>query len=256
MDIQKRQKLKNLLNHWPDGVITTSVWLRQLGISRQLVQSYVQKGWIKSLGSGAYQRITDTVKWYGALSGLQQKNKLLIHVGGPTSIAVHQASHYLRLSNKEKIFLFSQPRIKLPKWFCRNIQQPVQHIRTSCFKSNFSTHVYTYKNIKIRCSSLERAIMECLYISPKYFDLLECYQVLEGLRTLRPYIVQKMLMICSSIKIKRLFLYMAEKANLPVFKKLQLGAVDLGRGDRSIVKNGVYNSKYKISIPKEFAKYK
>ena len=35
MNIQKRGKLKNLLNHWPYEAVATSVWLRKLGISRQ-----------------------------------------------------------------------------------------------------------------------------------------------------------------------------------------------------------------------------
>ena len=48
---------------------------------------------------------------------------------------------------------------------------------------------------------------------------------------------------------------MVEKAQLPVLKKLKLDSILLGSGDRSLVKNGVYNSKYKISIPRELVSY-
>ena len=256
MTIQKREKLKNLQNNWPHGAIVTSIQLRRLGISRQLVQSYIQQGWVKPLGSGAYQKAKDQIKWYGALASLQQQNKLLIHVGGPTAMAVWGASHYLRLSIKERVFLFSEPDTYLPRWFYKHPWKPlIKHIKTSFLGSKLAIKFYNYQNVKISLSSLERAIMECLYISPKHLTLLECYQMLEGLRTLRPSLVQKILVNCNSIKVKRLFLYMAEKANLPVFKKLKLRSINLGSGDRSIVKNGLYNSKYKITLPKELIEY-
>ena len=254
MNIQNRNKLKTLMTNWPQGNVVTSPWLRQLGISRQLVQSYIRAGWIKPLGYGAYQRTNVKVKWYEALAGLQQQRNLPVHIGGPTAIAILGASHYLR-SDKENVFLFSSPGTKLPNWFYQHSwKQSIEHIKTSFLPPKF-TFTHDYQNTKVTLSCMERAIMECLYISPKKFEILECYQILEGLRLLRPVTVQKVLMNCRSIKVKRLFLYMADKANLPVFKKLKLKTIHLGNGDRSIVKNGTYNSKYKISLPKELIDY-
>ena len=256
MDIQNRNKLKTLLNKWPQGSIATSQWLRSLGISRQLVKSYIQAGWIKSLGPGAYQRVDLEITWYKALTGLQKQMKLSVHVGGPTAIFLRGASHYLRPSDKDSVFLFSPPGVSLPKWFYRYPwKQSIEHIKTSFLPPKLAISVHDYQNTKIRISSLERAIMECLYISPKKFEILECYQILEGLRLLRPNVLQKVLINCHSIKVKRLFLYMLEKAQLPVLKKLKLASIPLGSGDRSLVKNGVYNSKYKISIPRELISY-
>ena len=255
MNIQNRNKLKMLLNKWPQGSVVTSRWMRQRGISRQLVQSYIRAGWIKPLGPGAYQRSGLGVKWHEALSGLQKQVNLPVHIGGPTVIALRGASHYLR-SNRESVFLFSSSGVNLSKWFYRYPwEQPIEHIRTSFLPPKLATSTYSYQNTKLILSSLERAIMECLYISPKKFDILECYQILEGLRLLRPNILQKVLLNCNSIRVKRLFLYMTEKAKLPVFSKLKLNSIPLGNGDRSIVKKGVYDSKYKISIPEELMNY-
>ena len=255
MNIQNRNKLKTLLNKWPQGSIVTSQWLRSLEISRQLVQVYIQAGWIKPLGHGAYQRTNVKVKWYEALAGLQQQRNLPIHIGGPTAIAILGASHYLR-SNEENVFLFSLPGTKLPNWFYQHSwKQSIVHVKTSFLPLNLGITTHEYQNIKVTLSCMERAIMECLYISPKKFDILECYQILEGLRLLRPTTLQKILMNCQSIKVKRLFLYMADKANLPVFKKLKPKTIHLGNGDRSIIKNGTYDSKYKISLPKELIDY-
>jgi len=62
--------------------------------------------------------------------------------------------------------------------------------------------------------------------------------------------VQKLLEACKSIKVKRLFLYMADKANHDWVRYLNLDNVDLGSGKRSIVADGVYVAKYQITVPK------
>ncbi|WP_417659262.1 type IV toxin-antitoxin system AbiEi family antitoxin domain-containing protein [Pseudidiomarina sp.] len=50
---------------------------------------------------------------------------------------------------------------------------------------------------------------------------------------------------------KRLFLYLAEKANHDWVQYLDLSSVNLGSGKRAIVANGVYIPKYQITVPKE-----
>jgi hypothetical protein len=47
---------------------------------------------------------------------------------------------------------------------------------------------------------------------------------------------------------------MAEKAGHGWFKQLNLANVDLGKGKRSIVKNGAFVDKYAITVPKELEK--
>ena len=96
--------------------------------------------------------------------------------------------------------------------------------------------------------------MECLYLSPNKQDILECYQIFEGLVNLKPKLVTELLKVCTSVKVKRLFLYMAEKANHQWFQFLRTDQFDLGSGRRMITPMGVYNAKYLISIPKELAK--
>ena len=94
-------------------------------------------------------------------------------------------------------------------------------------------------------------MLECLFLMPKKQELIECYQLMEGLNNLRPNLVQNLLENCTSIKVKRLFLFLAERAGHSWVKHLNIDKIDLGSGKRSIVKNGVYNSKYKITLPKE-----
>ncbi len=96
-------------------------------------------------------------------------------------------------------------------------------------------------------------MLECLYLAPESFDLVECYQIMEGLNNLRPKLVQQLLEACTSIKAKRLFLFMAEKSGRQWLHYLDVSKVNLGSGVRSLAKDGAYVSKYKITVPKELA---
>jgi hypothetical protein len=110
-------------------------------------------------------------------------------------------------------------------------------------------------NIEVTLSTPERGILECLYLSPNKMDLVECYEIAQGLMSLRPHLMQKLLEACDSIKVKRLFLYMAEKAGLPVMRYLNLSAINLGTGERSLAQGGVHNAKYRLTVPAELANH-
>ena len=104
-------------------------------------------------------------------------------------------------------------------------------------------------------SSPARAMLECLYLAPEKQELLECFELMEGLNNLRPKVVQELLEQCTSVKVKRLFLYLADKAGHEWLQYLDLQKIDLGSGKRSLVKNGVYVAKYQITVPKELAEH-
>lgn len=255
MSLLQERKLQNLLEHWPHGLVATSSWLKEMSISNQLAQRYLKSGWVESLGRGAYKRANDTINWAAGLASMQTQLAINVHLAGPSALAIQGYSHYLRLGN-EKIFLLTQPKQKLPNWFMEyDWKNPIVHTQTSILPFSLATSKYDFNSTKITASSPERAILECLYLSPKHLDILECYQILEGLTTLRPKTLQELLELCKSIRVKRLFLFMASKAKLPVLAYLNLNKIKLGTGDRMLVKNGVYDAQYKISIPKELSDY-
>ncbi|MDL2227910.1 type IV toxin-antitoxin system AbiEi family antitoxin domain-containing protein [Bacteroidales bacterium OttesenSCG-928-K03] len=103
----------------------------------------------------------------------------------------------------------------------------------------------------MKISNADRAIMECLALCPEKFPLQESYELMETLTFLRPKKVEELLLNCKSIKTKRLFLHFAEKANHLWFKHLDINKIDLGTGNRSLVKSGVLVPKYKLTLPKE-----
>ncbi|HUX55760.1 MAG TPA: type IV toxin-antitoxin system AbiEi family antitoxin [Bacteroidales bacterium] len=253
MATQNETKLKILVRNLEPGTIVLAHWLEELGISRSLLNHYLHSGWLEAVGRGAYKRPNDNVKWIGGIYSLQNQAKLNIHIGATSALSILGLSHYFRLG-KETVYLFSPYRVKLPKWFDDyDWGTLVNHQQTSFIPEIVGLVKQDVKNISVKISSPERAIMECLYLSPKKLDLIECYHLMEGLVNLKPKLVQELLDTCNSVRVKRLFLYLAEKVNHQWLNFLDNSNIDLGNGNRRISENGVYISKYQITIPRELA---
>jgi len=253
MTTHNQTKLKTVFKLLQSNSVITSSLLNNNGISRHLRKYYIESGWLEPLGRGAYKSPDDKVEWHGAVNAIQHQTNTKVHVGALSALTLHGYSHYFRL-NKEVLQLFSPLKETLPKWFTDyDWNVDVFHKSTSFLPDGLGIKGADIKGVQINISTPERAILECLYLAPKNMDLVECYQVLEGLVNLKPKLVTELLLACNSLKIRRLFLYMAEKANHQWFHFLKADNVDLGKGDRMITKKGVYNAKYLISIPKELA---
>lgn len=251
MTTNNDKKLMRLLSNHIPGTVLLASWLEKNGFSRDLQQYYLKSGWLESYGIGAFKRPNENVKWTGALNSLQRQTELQVHVGGLTSISLQGLSHYVRME-KEPLYLFSPQYVKLPKWFLnQEWSNQIIHVKTKFLPANSALFEYSRDGLKLQLSSPERAILECLYLAPDRFDMMEGYQILEGLVNLRPKVLQELLENCSSIKVKRLFLFMASKARHQWLDFVDQTRIELGTGDRVIVKGGVYISKYKISLPKE-----
>lgn len=253
MTAHKETKLKTLFRLLYSNTVITSSLLDKNGITRHLRRYYQSSGWVEPLGRGAYKKPGEAAEWQAGVNALQKQLNIKVHVGGLTALNLQGFSHYFRL-NKEKLYLFSPLQTRIPKWFA-NYDWNVGLILkpTSFLPQHLGIKEMDVKDIKVNVSTPERAILECLFTAPLNTDLIECYQVLEGLVNLKPKLVSELVSSCNSIKVKRLFLYMAEKVNHKWFQFLELDELELGSGDRMIVENGAYNSKYKITIPKELA---
>ncbi|NCC53420.1 MAG: hypothetical protein EOM20_19715 [Spartobacteria bacterium] len=254
MTTNNERKIQKLLDmHQPQTVLTAQ-WLEQNGISHDLQKHYRKSGWLESIGTGAFRRPNDQVGWEGGLFAIQTQIKLPVHAGALTALSLQGYAHYLRLG-AETVFLFSPPKTNLPAWF-RNHDwgRRVHHCKTSILPPALALTDQGAGNFSIQISTPERAILECLYLAPASVDLVECYQIMEGLTNLRPKLLQPLLEQCSSIKVKRLFLYMADKAGHSWNKRLDTAALDLGSGARTITSGGVYVSRFALTIPEELAK--
>ncbi len=253
MTTNSDKKLMSLLDNHVPGTVLLASWLEKNGISRDLQQYYLKSGWLESYGIGAFKRPNEKVEWTGALNTLQRQTEISLHLGGLTSLSIQGLSHFIRMA-KEPLYLFSPQYVKLPKWFqSQEWSTRIIHVKTKFLPANSALSEYSLDAIKLQISSAERAILECLHLTPNRFDMVECYQILEGLANLRPKILQELLEKCNSVKVKRLFLYMVSKAKHQWLNFVDQSKIELGTGDRVIVKGGVYISKFKISIPKDLA---
>jgi hypothetical protein len=177
--------------------------------------------------------------------------KLKVHVGSKTSLQMMGISHYLPLG-MEVIYLFGSPGEKLPSWFRNyNWDKTVNYSITKLFPPEIALTKKNIGNYFIKLSSPERAIMETLYLVPQKQTYEESTLLMENLITLRPELVQKLLESCNSIKVKRLFMFLAESFGHPWVKRIDLSNVNFGKGKRVIAKGGHFDSKYNISVPKD-----
>ena len=246
-------KLKKLLQEHVPGTVLLASWLEKNGFSYDLQKYYRRSGWLESIGTGAFKMSKENLAWQGGLFALQSQAKLPVHVGGLTALSLHGYAHYFRLG-EEIVYLFSPAQIKLPAWFYKhNWDAKIKHIQTSILPPDLGFVAFEDKSLSIQIATPERAILECLYLTPNNLDLVESYQVFEGLTNIRPKLMQKLLEACNSVKVKRLFLYMANKAQHQWLSFIDQSGITLGKGDRSLIKGGVYISQFHISVPKELA---
>jgi hypothetical protein len=245
-------KINKLLSTHLSGTVLLAAWLTKQGYSLDLQKRYRKSNWLKSIGNGAMVRAGDEIGYEGAVYALQKQADMTIHPGGRTALSLQGKAHYLELAARKAV-LFGGAKERLPSWFQKHDWGlAVSYHPTSFLPSNAGLTDVEMKTFSIKVSSPVRALMECLYLAPEEQELMECFELMEGLNNVRPQIVQSLLEQCQSVKVKRLFMYMAEKAGHDWVQYLDLKKVDFGSGKRSIVENGVYVAKYQITMPREF----
>ncbi len=252
MNTVKEAKINHLLKSIPANTVILSSWLTSNGYSHELQRRYRNSKWFESIGTGAMIRSGDKISYEGALYALQTQMDSDIHPGGKTALSILGKAHYLELSSK-KAFLFGNNDQLLPTWFKKyNWGIEIDYHATSFLPTNLGLETVEINGFSLKISETVRAMMECLYLAPQEQSITECYELMEGLNNLLPKKVQLLLEVCNSIKVKRLFLYMAEKAGHEWFKNLSLDKINLGEGKRSLIspdEKGNYVDKYKIVIP-------
>lgn len=250
--ITNYSKLSKMMQEYPKGLVLLSSWLVSEGYSYELQQQYRKSGWLKSIGKGAMVKSGDPLLLSGALSAFQFQAKINIHYGGRSALELQGVSHYLQLG-KSEVTLFALGQTKSPSWFAENKwDEDYKIFKSSLFKNDTIGLVdYQSAGLEHRISTSARAMIECLSLCPNEFSLTEAYELMEGLSTLRPKMVQEILEDCKSIKAKRLFLYFAERAGHSWFKYIDQTKIDLGSGNRSFAGDGALVGKYKLVLPKE-----
>ncbi|MEE9445739.1 MAG: type IV toxin-antitoxin system AbiEi family antitoxin domain-containing protein [Cocleimonas sp.] len=243
------QQLDQLLPH---GMIATKKLLLSQGMALHTIDNALKSKKIQALTSGVYARVGIPVSWWDIVYSLQQTSEQSIYVGGLTAIELQGFAHYLPLSTDYTVHLYSQN--KPPAWLwkvdCGTIFK--WHGTKSLWNKEHSTNLKSYTlgvNVPVTLSTPERAILELLTSVPKSISFDHANEVIQGMTSLSPKKLNDLLLQCKSIKVKRLFLWLAERQNYAWFKKLEVENLNLGSGKRVIAKGGKLDKEYQITVP-------
>jgi hypothetical protein len=245
-------KINKILAKWLPGDVHTLRWFESHGVGQRIAYGYSKTGAIRKIGHGVFSLPDDRLDWMGAIRALQEELALQVHVGGRTALELQGATHNIAGAATPQITIITTERIAVPTWVKDNDwSADLIFRRSSLVSAEQSITEFTRNGITIKLASREQAILELV----DSLDLSESFETAENylssLMTLRPKMMQDLLERCSSFKVKRVFLYLTEKLELPFFSKLQLDAIDLGSGKRVVVKGGHWNPKYQITVPRE-----
>jgi len=263
VSLHNQNKLNKLLDLLPEGVVVPGKWLAEQGYSRQLVRKYVQSKWLQSLGRGVYTRPQTALTWQGLVLGIQQFAHCPLHVGGVSALNLQGYAHYLPLGKDNKansavVHLWGQGKkpVRLPAWvkavdLAETLQfHPRQLFDESAQDVGFELIPIGVRDLQLKVSAPERAIMEVLYdVQGDEHAFTHALELFEGLTSLRPKSVNALLQHCRSIKVKRLFLFMADQFSYPWIARIEKNQLELGSGKRVIVKGGKLDKDYLITVP-------
>ena len=268
----KQPRLKPLLDAVPPGFLVDTRWLRGRGIDPKSIHGYVERGWLERIVQGVYRRPlsgegqakSPAVAWEAALLSLQRILEHDVHLGGMTALHLAGHIHYLYLGGLPQVHFHGD----VPAWLRRlpADTEIVVHGRGlfGGSKTGVSDSDYDYREghrnghaaeiwrWPLLMSGPERAALEALDDLTDEAGFGHLDKVFEGLTTLRPDMLMKLLLECRSIKVRRLFFVFAERHQHVWIKHLDKGRVGFGSGPRALVQGGWFHPEYRIGVPGDF----
>ena len=264
---QNDQKLKFVLDAVPNGYLVDSQWMRSNSVARQSVHDYLKRGWLERAGHGLYRRPaplrsreSDLMEWQTAVLSAQWIMNYAIHVGGESALRLGGHSHYVALGPGRRIFLYGAEQ---PSWlFKLPLDAQLERRSMRLFDGDDFCVEPERANLEafsgtdsaawpLRASTPERAILEALDELPKTASFHVLDMAFQGLANLRPKRLSKLLSLCTSVKVKRLFFVFAERHGHAWLRHVDRSGIDLGKGDRELVKGGKMHKAYRITVPAE-----
>ena len=256
-----RKRLPDLV---PAQHLVTRRWLLTQGVTRHLADNWVKRGRLVVLRPGVYANPSSSLSWKSVVSSLQRMGSDLI-VGGLTSLEVQGRSHFAPLARQYRVNLFG--RDPLPPWINRLGLPARFHRRGTSWlqadpsppdsRDSFGLH-YPFAVFldqdqrlgRLRVSTIERALFEVLSDVPNRFSFEHAELLLDGLPDLIPRRLNALLERTRSVKIKRLFFWLARRQGHGWLKYVPEEKIDLGSGKRHLVQGGHLNRDYLITVPK------
>ena len=239
-------------------MVATKKWLLAQGLGLHFIDNAVRSGKLQLLAAGVYAREECNLGWEGVVASLQRMSECPVHVGGLTALEIAGLSHYLQRGSESHIQLCSDK--PLPRWVNR-IQVDVRlewcGTRRLWPASVMADNRFVREQIwqdnlpPVICSGPEKAFLELLMEVPKTISFEHADQLMQGAHNLSPRKLNTLLEACINVKVKRLFLWLAERHQHSWFKYLTPESYDLGVGKRMVAKQGRLEPRWHITVPRE-----
>lgn len=255
MSVRKDQ-LEVLERVLPHGLIASKKWLLEQGFSRHTLDNYVKSGLLVAVVSGVYSKANVLLTWQGVVCSLQRLMAVPVLVGGVTALELLGLGHYLSVAGKKTVHLYSQ--VKAPPWLNRLplAVEFVWHSPVAGLGADLAmderlvvTHLWREDLPALLFSATERAYLELLADVPEKFSFEHADEIMQGLTSLSPRRLQWLLEHCQSVKVNRLFFWLAERHAYAWLTKLNPERVNFGAGKRVLCKGGKLDAKYQITVP-------
>jgi hypothetical protein len=251
----------------------TKAWLarQDKDLDRHAVDNLLKSRQLDPIAPGVYLRPGSQVSWQSAVASLQNVFRLDLTPGGLAALELNGFAHYLPISRTRRVHLFGKDTIH--KWltsawpeteFVRHVPLPGAE-GTGVVNYEYDTQERLLGKPDIpgqnrnawpfTFSSPERAYLEVLMDVPETISFEHADQLLQGMTTLSPRVMEQLLRKCTHVKVRRLFYWMAQRHSYPWLKKLpepeMLDELGLGSGNRMLVRGGRLDARYKITVPEE-----
>lgn len=253
MNIEAKTKINRLLALGISKGLYFSSWLKKMGYSDQLIRQYRLSGWLSMLDKGVMYRTGSDLSAYSALTCYNTQCEKQFRIAAHSALELFGYNHYVPMG--KPVTMVGHPKQNIPNWMKSNLfDRSIKTFSTEIFTEPQITNI-DKEGLSLLTSTAEQAFLECLLLAPVNYSYMDLFYIMEQLTALRPEVVQHLLESVKSQRVKRMFLYMAEKANHYWFEMLESSKVDLGTSKLQLVKDGVYISKYKITIPRDLYEY-
>lgn len=236
----------------PEGQLVNRAWLKARGFNRPRVDYALRAGKLTAVAHGIYRRPGPALKWEHVVYSLNQMG-CPVRVGGRSALELQGMAHYLPLGS-QRIDLYD--RIKVPQWV-RAFQSPFQFtIHTPQLfapmpEAAVHQRPFGAWDWPIPFSKPELALLELLAGVRHGADFDMADKFFEAAVNLRPDLLRDLLLSCTQVKAKRLFLWFSDRHGHAWRQALDIKGIDLGRGKRHLIKGGAYDADYQITVPKE-----
>ena len=233
-----------------EGLLVDRAWLQNHGFDRPAVDYYLRSGKLEAVAHGVYRKPGPALKWRNVVFSLTELGYRL-HVGHLSALAFHGFQHYLELGNEVEVRLYSDRR--LPGWvhdvptpsrFVEMVRNPFVDFELGVEDVPFGTWDWP-----IKYASPERAFLELTSTVSSTEEIRRAELMMEGAANLRPTLLHSLLQECRQVKAKRLFLWIAREQGHPWYRYIDQAQIDLGSGKRQIVKGGVMDDEFLITVP-------